>query len=112
MAISLQVGCVRRAAGTGSHGGILGIGGRYASGSAWYLSEAEAIELIQKNKWKFYVSVGGKRVEVRVAKHGGGAYLLTDPDPSSANSLESLPPCPSLTEEVEPPHPVWDPRFP
>lgn len=112
MAIKLQVGCVRKDAGTEPHRRILGIGGRYANGSSWYLSEAEAIELIQKDKWKFYVSVGVKRLKVRVAKHAGRGYLRTDPDTTSANNLENLPPCPPLTEDVEPPDPVWDPRFP
>jgi hypothetical protein len=112
MAINLQVGCVRKGAGSEPPGRILGIGGKYANGSSWYLSEAEAIERIQKDKWKFYVSTRVKRVKVKVAKRAGREYLRTDPDTTPANNLENLPPCPPLTEDVEPSHPVWDRRFP
>jgi hypothetical protein len=79
MAINLQVGCVRKGARSEPHGRILGIGGKYANGSSWYLSEAEAIERIQKDKWKFYVSTGVKRVKVKVAECEGRGYLRTDP---------------------------------
>jgi len=112
MAISLQVGCVRRSGPTERPGNILGIGGRYANGSPWYLPEAEAIERIQKDKWKFYVRVGVKRVKVKVAKHAGRAYLTTDPDATAANNLENLPPCPPLAGNMEASDSVWDRRFP
>ena len=112
MAISLQVGCVRRRGPTEPQGSILGIGGRYANGSPWYLSEAEAIERIQKDKWKFYVCAGVKRVKVKVAKREGREYLRTDPNTTAANSLEYLPPCPALTETEDAPDQIWDPRFP
>ena len=94
MAINLQVECVRKDAGTEPHPRILGIGGRYASGSPWYLSEAEAIERIQKDKWKFYMSVRGKLAKVKVARRAGGTYLRTDPDTTPAANLENLPACP------------------
>ena len=111
MVISLQVGCVKKSGGTESQGIILGIGGRYPNGSPWYLPEAEAVERIQKDKWRFYVSAGVKRVQVKVAKRAGRQYLTTDPDATAAINLENLPPCP-LKDNVEAPDSIWDRRFP
>jgi hypothetical protein len=106
MAINLQVECVGRDAGATPHSKILGIGGRYANGTSWYLSEAAAIERIQKDKWKFYVYVGDKRLKVRVAKRADGMCLRIDSGTAPAINLENLPTCPSPKEDMGSPDPA------
>ena len=62
-------------------------------GSGWNKSEDEAIKAIEGKTDEFYVSAGGKSVDVIVAKHGQRKYLKTTADGYSPDNLLSLPEC-------------------
>lgn len=61
----------------------------------WKITQAEAIRLIERGEWRFYVNVNGKRVGVIVAESRfGNKYLKTEADGDEPNNLLSLPECP------------------
>jgi hypothetical protein len=62
-------------------------------GSGWKLSEDDAIKTIEGGKDEFYVSAGGRTVDVVVATHKGRKYLKTTADSYSPDNLLSLPEC-------------------
>jgi len=76
------------------HERISHIGGLNADGTRWKLHEDQAIKDIEDKKYEFYVSVGGKSVDVIVAKHNGSKYLKTESDSYSPDNLLALSECP------------------
>ena len=58
------------------------------------MTEDRAINAIETHQWDFYVSVGGKEVNVIVARHENRKYLKTEADGYAPNNLLSLPECP------------------
>ncbi len=61
----------------------------------WKITQEDAIEHIEKGRWKFFTSVGGKSVWVKVATSwAGNKYLITEADKGEENNLLSLPECP------------------
>ena len=95
MATRHQVYCInKRGNHYDAHERISHIGGVNADGSRWKLPEDEAIKAIEDKKYEFFVSAGGKSVNVIVAKHNGRKYLKTDRDGYSPDNLLSLPECP------------------
>ena len=62
-------------------------------GSGWRKSEDQAIGEIDARANSFYVSVGGRSVDVEVAVHSGRRYLKTTADDYAPNNLLSLPEC-------------------
>ena len=96
MAQRVRVSCIRKREHFNPHERILGIGGVNSSGSAnprWYMTENAAILAIKAQQWAFFVSVGGREVNVIVAKHEGRDYLKTEADGYAPNNLLSLPEC-------------------
>ena len=89
---NLEVKFVRKSSGQSSHGRITHIGGMNADGSLWALSEGEAIAGLQSGKYRFFVSSGVARVEVRVAtSRVGNLMLKSAADGRTSNNLVSLP---------------------
>jgi hypothetical protein len=58
------------------------------------MPEEAAITAIETKQFSFFVSVGGKDVDVIVATHEGRKYLKTTADGYAPNNLLSLPECP------------------
>jgi hypothetical protein len=89
-----QVTCINKTNRYDAHERIQSIGG-YAGGSAWKLSQADAIVEIESGRWAFYVAAGGRSVWVIVAlsryRH---KYLKTESDGEQPDNLLSLPECP------------------
>lgn len=64
----------------------------------WRIMEDSAIKRIESGSDSFYVSVGGKTVEVIVASHNGRKYLKTQSDGYSPNNLLNLNECQGCKE--------------
>jgi len=87
---SLQVTCIRKRGGHyNPRERIQGIGG-----SDWYQTEDSAIADIENSANSYYVSAGGRTVDVIVAVHNGRKYLKTVADDYSPDNLLALPECP------------------
>jgi hypothetical protein len=73
---------------------IRAIGGVNPDGAHWRLSEAEAIEAIEANRWSFYVAdpAGERAIVVAVSRYGS-KYLKTAADQLQPDSLLALPEC-------------------
>lgn len=95
MASNIQIKCIRKSDRYNPYERILYVGGTNPDGKPWMLSQQAAIEGVESNRWKFYVSVGGNSVWVIVARSAQGhKYLKTEADGEHPNNLLSLPECP------------------
>lgn len=92
MAQRAQVKCINKRNHSDPHQRIQNIGGY--TDKQWKISEDEAIRYIDNREWEFFVSVGGRTVDVVVASHLGRRYLKTVADGYSPDNLLSLPECP------------------
>lgn len=95
MAQNVQIQCINKSDRYNPHERINYVGGVNPDGSRWKLTQIAAIEGIETDKWRFWVSVQGKSVWVIVAKSQyGHKYLKTQNDGEQPNNLLSLPECP------------------
>lgn len=89
-----EVLCINKSNRTNPHERITQIGGRNGDGTAWKLTQEDAIAGIESSKWLFYVSQGGRTVNVLVAtSRFGHKYLKTENDGEQPDNLLSLPEC-------------------
>lgn len=96
MANTAQIKCINKNPRLDPYHAITHVGG-YAN-KQWKLTLDEAIGMIQRKEWQFYVErPRGDRVWVVVAKSRyGNLYLKTDADGDEPNNLLSLPECPPM----------------
>jgi hypothetical protein len=94
MASRHEVLCIRKTDRTNPHERITHIGGRNDDGTAWKITQDDAITGIENGKWTFYVSRGGRTVSVIVStSRFGHKYLKTENDGEQPDNLLSLPEC-------------------
>ena len=92
MADRAEIKCINKRVHADPHERITHVGGMV--NDRWKLSSAEAINYIETNRWEFYVTRGGRTVDVIVATRNGRKYLKTVNDGVSPDNLLSLPECP------------------
>jgi Protein of unknown function (DUF3892) len=94
MATRHRVLCINKTDRFNPHERISHIGGQNPDGTGWRLTQQEAIQGIESNRWAFYVLRGGREVNVIVAKSAyGHKYLKTVADGEQPDNLLSLPEC-------------------
>lgn len=90
----LQVTCInKRGNHYNPHERIQAIGGGSTVLGSWKHSEDEAIRNIENGTNSYFVSVGGRTVNVIVAMHSYRKYLKTEADGYSPDNLLALPEC-------------------
>lgn len=88
-----QVVCVTKRGGHyNPHERITHLGINTANGRQSYTQE-QIIQWIDTRQHSFYVSAGGRTVDVIVASRNGRKYLKTTADGDAPNNLLSLPEC-------------------
>jgi Protein of unknown function (DUF3892) len=94
MATKHEIKCVNKSDRYNPHERITHVGGINPDGTSWKLTEEDAIEGIENNKWAFFVNVTGRAVDVIVAvSRWGHKYLKTVADGEQPNNLLSLYEC-------------------
>lgn len=90
-----QIKCVNKRDRPNPYERITHVGG-YGS-SQWKVTQEQAIGMIERGEWVFYVALPGTSktawVEVGVSRFGN-KYLRTEGDNDTRNNLLSLPECP------------------
>lgn len=90
--LRLRISCVEKDDHDNVHEQIKLIGGRYA-GIPWRLCTANAIKLIERGRYSFYVSDGDRETDVVIAIKNGRKYLRTLTDGEFPEELLALPEC-------------------
>jgi hypothetical protein len=89
-----QISCVNKRDRPNPHERITHVGG-YAT-ARWKLTQEEAISMIERREWAFYVQLPGSTktvwVVVAVSRYGN-KYLRTEVDDDTRNNLLTLPEC-------------------
>jgi Protein of unknown function (DUF3892) len=90
----LEITCITKSDRMNPHERITHVGGSNVNGTPWRLTQQDAIQGIDAQKWQFYVRKGGLPVDVIVeTSRYGHRYLKTRPDGEQPNNLLSLAEC-------------------
>jgi hypothetical protein len=93
MASRIRIRCINKTDRMSPHERIRNVGGQNADGGRWKQTVDQTIREIEANEWEFFVSEGGRTVDVIVARHNGHKYINTA-DGAQPDNLLSLPECP------------------
>jgi Protein of unknown function (DUF3892) len=89
-----EIQCINKSDRPNPHERILTVGGRNPDGTAWRMSQQEAVQGMSRGQWSFYVKRAGSTVDVVVAtSRFGNYYLKTQADGEVPDNLLSLPEC-------------------
>jgi hypothetical protein len=95
MSESMEIQCIKKSGLNEPYELILAIGGIDPTGKPWNMSEGFAIDGIKNGRYRFYINLGGKPVDVTIAKsQHGHEYLKTHADGEEPTALLGLPDCP------------------
>lgn len=91
-AVPIQVTCIDKPS---EQAAIRAIGGTNRDGRRWRLPIAQAVEMVESGRFRFFVDVQGQRADiVVVVPPSGRKFLRTTFDTTTVNNLLSLPTCP------------------
>jgi len=91
----IEIQCVQKSDRNNPYERILSIGGVDPDGKPWKMSEGFAIDGIKNGRYRFYVNLGGKSLDIIIAKSPHGhEYLKTHADGEEPTNLLRLPECP------------------
>lgn len=91
----VQIRCTRKTAPSDAPERIESVGGVNSDGKRWKTGASEAISLIEKGKYAFFIEKLGRRVDVVIARTGSGQkFLRSSDDTEHPHDLLSLPDCP------------------
>jgi hypothetical protein len=93
MATRAEINCINKSGRMNPHERIQNVGGGFGT-NRWKQSEDQTIREIENGSWTYYVTQGGRTVDVIVATRLGRKYLKTVADGESPDNLLSLPECP------------------
>lgn len=94
MAKRVRICCINKTDRMNPHERIKNVGGQNADGARWKQSVDQTIREIESREWEFFVTEGGRTVDVIVATHTGNKYIKTTADGIQPDNLLSLPECP------------------
>jgi hypothetical protein len=87
-----QIHCVIRSDRLNHHQRIRCVAGVNPDGARWKISHAAVVSAIETGRWKFYITVGGRNIDVVVAVSKYGVkYIKTPLDGLHPDSLLALP---------------------
>jgi hypothetical protein len=93
LASRIEIKCINKSDRMNPHERIQNVGGGTGT-NRWKQPEDQTIREIENGTWSYYVTQGGRTVDVIVASRLGRKYLKTVADGESPDNLLSLPECP------------------
>lgn len=89
----VEIDCIKKNPRQDPSHAIQEVGGPKPGGGRWRLPLNEAVAGVESGKWQFYVSQGGRTIDVVVATRLGHKYLKTIADGERPDNLLSLKEC-------------------
>lgn len=92
--IPVEVMCITKPI-RDEHHRIKGIGGLNGDGSRWWMTQEEAIQMVETGRFFFHVRDGDTRIKIETdVTDRGTKFIRTMPDGIPTNDLDALPECP------------------